>query len=165
MLNISSLCLLKLIFGSIVSTLMECFIVYPPLIMLCLQRHLPLWGEVLAGCGAGTCQVVVTTPMEMLKIQLQDAGRLGELYVGFNTNIVELIELIRIFFFFNYYHIYSLIDFLHVHAMYLNKQVPVWLFTFCSQMLLIMPRQPNTETEGIRGDCCRTGLTSVGFLT
>ncbi|TNN85076.1 Mitochondrial glutamate carrier 2 [Liparis tanakae] len=41
--------------------------------------HLPLWGEVLAGCGAGTCQVVVTTPMEMLKIQLQDAGRLGEL--------------------------------------------------------------------------------------
>uniref|UniRef100_A0A4W5JN18 Solute carrier family 25 member 18 n=1 Tax=Hucho hucho TaxID=62062 RepID=A0A4W5JN18_9TELE len=28
-------------------------------------------------CG-GTCQVIVTTPMEMLKIQLQDAGRLGE---------------------------------------------------------------------------------------
>ncbi|XP_034079252.1 mitochondrial glutamate carrier 1 isoform X1 [Gymnodraco acuticeps] len=39
--------------------------------------HLPLWGEVLAGCGAGTCQVVVTSPMEMLKIQLQDAGRLA----------------------------------------------------------------------------------------
>ncbi|XP_039987923.1 mitochondrial glutamate carrier 1 [Xiphias gladius] len=39
--------------------------------------NLPLWGEVLAGCGAGTCQVVVTTPMEMLKIQLQDAGRLA----------------------------------------------------------------------------------------
>uniref|UniRef100_A0A1A8GDA4 Mitochondrial glutamate carrier 2 n=1 Tax=Nothobranchius korthausae TaxID=1143690 RepID=A0A1A8GDA4_9TELE len=39
--------------------------------------RLPLWGEVLAGCGAGTCQVVVTTPMEMLKIQLQDAGRLA----------------------------------------------------------------------------------------
>ncbi|XP_017576526.1 mitochondrial glutamate carrier 1 [Pygocentrus nattereri] len=38
---------------------------------------LPLWGEILAGCGAGTCQVVVTTPMEMLKIQLQDAGRLA----------------------------------------------------------------------------------------
>ncbi|XP_071398404.1 solute carrier family 25 member 55a isoform X2 [Centroberyx affinis] len=31
----------------------------------------------LAGCGAGMCQVVVTTPMEMLKIQLQDAGRLA----------------------------------------------------------------------------------------
>lgn len=48
-------------------------------------RHLPLWGEVLAGCGAGTCQVVVTTPMEMLKIQLQDAGRLGQ----FVPNISE----------------------------------------------------------------------------
>lgn len=32
----------------------------------------------LAGCGAGMCQVIVTTPMEMLKIQLQDAGRVGE---------------------------------------------------------------------------------------
>ncbi|XP_021565834.1 mitochondrial glutamate carrier 2 [Carlito syrichta] len=31
--------------------------------------------EMLAGCGAGMCQVVVTCPMEMLKIQLQDAGR------------------------------------------------------------------------------------------
>ncbi|XP_023694412.1 mitochondrial glutamate carrier 1 [Paramormyrops kingsleyae] len=39
--------------------------------------NLPLWAEILAGCGAGTCQVVVTTPMEMLKIQLQDAGRLA----------------------------------------------------------------------------------------
>ncbi|KAF7707667.1 mitochondrial glutamate carrier 1 [Silurus meridionalis] len=38
---------------------------------------LALWGEILAGCGAGMCQVVVTTPMEMLKIQLQDAGRLA----------------------------------------------------------------------------------------
>ncbi|XP_070406698.1 mitochondrial glutamate carrier 1 isoform X1 [Nothobranchius furzeri] len=47
--------------------------------------RLPLWGEVLAGCGAGTCQVVVTTPMEMLKIQLQDAGRLGELFTRFNV--------------------------------------------------------------------------------
>lgn len=31
----------------------------------------------LAGCFAGMCQVIITTPMEMLKIQLQDAGRLG----------------------------------------------------------------------------------------
>lgn len=37
---------------------------------------LTLVKEMLAGCGAGTCQVIVTTPMEMLKIQLQDAGRL-----------------------------------------------------------------------------------------
>ncbi|KAL6112539.1 uncharacterized protein ACO6RY_09277 [Pungitius sinensis] len=38
---------------------------------------LTVFREMLAGCGAGMCQVVVTTPMEMLKIQLQDAGRLA----------------------------------------------------------------------------------------
>ncbi|KAG8450937.1 hypothetical protein GDO86_003279 [Hymenochirus boettgeri] len=38
---------------------------------------LTLSKEMLAGCGAGTCQVIITTPMEMLKIQLQDAGRLA----------------------------------------------------------------------------------------
>lgn len=38
---------------------------------------LTVFKEMLAGCGAGMCQVVVTTPMEMLKIQLQDAGRLA----------------------------------------------------------------------------------------
>lgn len=42
------------------------------------RQKLTLLKEMLAGCGAGTCQVVVTTPMEMLKIQLQDAGRIGE---------------------------------------------------------------------------------------
>ncbi|XP_060101771.1 mitochondrial glutamate carrier 2 [Heteronotia binoei] len=40
-------------------------------------KKLTLVREMLAGCGAGTCQVVVTSPMEMLKIQLQDAGRLA----------------------------------------------------------------------------------------
>ncbi|KAJ8402953.1 hypothetical protein AAFF_G00362670 [Aldrovandia affinis] len=39
-------------------------------------QKLTLLKEMLAGCGAGTCQVIVTTPMEMLKIQLQDAGRI-----------------------------------------------------------------------------------------
>ncbi|XP_073932530.1 mitochondrial glutamate carrier 2 isoform X6 [Castor canadensis] len=38
--------------------------------------------EMLAGCGAGICQVVVTCPMEMLKIQLQDAGRWGACHQG-----------------------------------------------------------------------------------
>ncbi|XP_041453295.1 mitochondrial glutamate carrier 2-like isoform X2 [Lytechinus variegatus] len=37
--------------------------------------HLPFHRETLAGGGAGFCQVIITTPMEMLKIQLQDAGR------------------------------------------------------------------------------------------
>lgn len=40
-----------------------------------MQRNLKM--EMLAGCGAGMCQVVVTCPMEMLKIQLQDAGRVA----------------------------------------------------------------------------------------
>ncbi|KAM3833949.1 solute carrier family 25 member 55a [Diretmus argenteus] len=40
-------------------------------------KKLTVFKEMLAGCGAGMCQVVVTTPMEMLKIQLQDAGRLA----------------------------------------------------------------------------------------
>ncbi|XP_066556454.1 mitochondrial glutamate carrier 1 [Amia ocellicauda] len=40
-------------------------------------QKLTLGREMLAGCGAGTCQVIVTTPMEMLKIQLQDAGRIA----------------------------------------------------------------------------------------
>ncbi|XP_053497379.1 mitochondrial glutamate carrier 1 [Ictalurus furcatus] len=40
-------------------------------------QKLTLIREMLAGCGAGTCQVIVTTPMEMLKIQLQDAGRIA----------------------------------------------------------------------------------------
>ncbi|KAK2185528.1 hypothetical protein NP493_231g01005 [Ridgeia piscesae] len=39
------------------------------------QNKLTLPREMLAGSGAGMCQIVVTTPMELLKIQLQDAGR------------------------------------------------------------------------------------------
>uniref|UniRef100_A0A3Q2YHH0 Mitochondrial glutamate carrier 1 n=1 Tax=Hippocampus comes TaxID=109280 RepID=A0A3Q2YHH0_HIPCM len=39
-------------------------------------QGLSVFKEMLAGCGAGMCQVIVTTPMEMLKIQLQDAGRI-----------------------------------------------------------------------------------------
>ncbi|XP_004692590.1 PREDICTED: mitochondrial glutamate carrier 2 [Condylura cristata] len=45
-----------------------------------MQRNLKM--EMLAGCGAGICQVVVTCPVKMLKIQLQDAGRLGEASTG-----------------------------------------------------------------------------------
>merc|ERR1712241_1315889 len=36
---------------------------------------LPVLREMMAGGSAGMCQIVVTTPMELLKIQLQDAGR------------------------------------------------------------------------------------------
>ena len=37
---------------------------------------LPVFREMLAGGSAGFCQIVITTPMELLKIQLQDAGRI-----------------------------------------------------------------------------------------
>jgi len=33
--------------------------------------------EMLSGAGAGMSQIIITTPMELLKIQLQDAGRTG----------------------------------------------------------------------------------------
>jgi len=38
---------------------------------------LPVSREMMAGGSAGLCQIVVTTPMELLKIQLQDAGRVA----------------------------------------------------------------------------------------
>lgn len=51
------------------------------------RQKLTLPKEMLAGCGAGTCQVIVTTPMEMLKIQLQDAGRIGKVQGGDRTRV------------------------------------------------------------------------------
>lgn len=39
------------------------------------KGKLTLFKEMLAGAGAGMCQIIITTPMELLKIQLQDAGR------------------------------------------------------------------------------------------
>jgi len=38
---------------------------------------LPITREMLAGGCAGFCQIIITTPMELLKIQLQDAGRVA----------------------------------------------------------------------------------------
>lgn len=40
-------------------------------------KKLPLEREMLAGGLAGLCQIIITTPMELLKIQLQDAGRVA----------------------------------------------------------------------------------------
>ncbi|XP_023940259.2 mitochondrial glutamate carrier 1 [Bicyclus anynana] len=36
---------------------------------------LPVFRQMIAGGLAGACQIVITTPMELLKIQMQDAGR------------------------------------------------------------------------------------------
>lgn len=41
--------------------------------------QLPLGREMLAGASAGLCQIIITTPMELLKIQMQDAGRVAAL--------------------------------------------------------------------------------------
>ena len=40
--------------------------------------------QVLAGAGAGTCQIIVTTPMELLKIQRQMAKEKGCLKFSFS---------------------------------------------------------------------------------
>ncbi|XP_073987298.1 mitochondrial glutamate carrier 1-like [Rhodnius prolixus] len=39
--------------------------------------QLPIEREMAAGGLAGFCQIIVTTPMELLKIQMQDAGRVA----------------------------------------------------------------------------------------
>lgn len=39
--------------------------------------RLPVQREMMAGGCAGFCQIIVTTPMELLKIQMQDAGRVA----------------------------------------------------------------------------------------
>ncbi|UYV79236.1 LDHB [Cordylochernes scorpioides] len=45
-----------------------------------LCRKLSLPREMVSGGLAGLCQIIVTTPMELLKIQLQDAGRVSKLH-------------------------------------------------------------------------------------
>ncbi|ESO05354.1 hypothetical protein HELRODRAFT_77826, partial [Helobdella robusta] len=38
---------------------------------------IPLWGEIMAGCSAGACQVIFTNPLEIVKIRLQVAGEIA----------------------------------------------------------------------------------------
>ncbi|GBP60666.1 hypothetical protein EVAR_55736_1 [Eumeta japonica] len=38
---------------------------------------LPVFRQMIAGGLAGACQIIITTPMELLKIQMQDAGRIA----------------------------------------------------------------------------------------
>ena len=52
------------------------------LVLLFLSGRLTLPREMVSGAGAGMCQIVVTTPMELLKIQLQDAGRTGNSFTS-----------------------------------------------------------------------------------
>lgn len=41
------------------------------------KGELPITSQMAAGGLAGLCQIVITTPMELLKIQMQDAGRVA----------------------------------------------------------------------------------------
>ncbi|XP_063863760.1 mitochondrial glutamate carrier 1-like isoform X3 [Scylla paramamosain] len=50
------------------------------------EGKLPIQREMMAGGLAGMCQIVVTTPMELLKIQLQDAGRVAAQAVATGGN-------------------------------------------------------------------------------
>jgi len=60
---------------------------------------LPLGREMAAGGLAGLCQIIITTPMELLKIQLQDAGRVvskqGGTAVPRQTALGITVELLR----------------------------------------------------------------------
>lgn len=51
---------------------------------------LTVFKEMLAGCCAGMCQVSITTPMEMLKIQMQDAGRIAAQQRGVPSVVTAL---------------------------------------------------------------------------
>uniref|UniRef100_A0A8D8IRN2 Mitochondrial glutamate carrier 1 n=1 Tax=Culex pipiens TaxID=7175 RepID=A0A8D8IRN2_CULPI len=42
---------------------------------------LPITRQMLAGGLAGLCQIIITTPMELLKIQMQDAGRITAQFI------------------------------------------------------------------------------------
>ncbi|KAK6170166.1 hypothetical protein SNE40_018629 [Patella caerulea] len=55
--------------------------------ILCSEKGKLTFGrEVLSGAGAGMCQIIITTPMELLKIQLQDAGRSASIDLAANSN-------------------------------------------------------------------------------
>ncbi len=43
------------------------------------NEPLPMWKEIVAGGTAGLAQSVLSTPMDLLKINMQDAGRLAAL--------------------------------------------------------------------------------------
>ncbi|KAK3871421.1 hypothetical protein Pcinc_023409 [Petrolisthes cinctipes] len=54
------------------------------------EGKLPILREMTAGGLAGLCQIVVTTPMELLKIQLQDAGRVAAQASGTSKSVPKI---------------------------------------------------------------------------
>ena len=64
------------------------------------EGKLPIHREMMAGGSAGLCQIVVTTPMELLKIQMQDAGRVaseGTLYLNPRNELSEYLIFFKYF--------------------------------------------------------------------
>lgn len=58
-----------------------------------LFRTLPVIRQMMAGGLAGFCQIIITTPMELLKIQMQDAGRVAA--AAKSGNIVFSINMLQ----------------------------------------------------------------------
>lgn len=60
--------------------------------------QLPITRQMAAGGLAGLCQIVITTPMELLKIQMQDAGRVAAqvILIRFMNSVMSLTK--KIFF-------------------------------------------------------------------
>lgn len=48
------------------------------------KGELPVVRQMCAGGLAGFCQIIITTPMELLKIQMQDAGRIAAQVLQFD---------------------------------------------------------------------------------
>ncbi|VDD79536.1 unnamed protein product [Mesocestoides corti] len=106
--------------------------------------------EMIAGGGAGLCQIIVTTPMELLKIQMQDAGRTRGKLDSYPTALPEPP--------FNttYLRVYSLI----LVAVAANANVPVAKPMSATRLALDLVRQ-----KGIFGLYKGMGATALRDVT
>lgn len=53
------------------------------------EKTLPMFRQMMAGGMAGFCQIIITTPMELLKIQMQDAGRVAAQAIAAGKQVVK----------------------------------------------------------------------------
>lgn len=51
---------------------------------------LPIYREMMAGGSAGFCQIIITTPMELLKLNLQDAGRIKAEAIAAGKSVADI---------------------------------------------------------------------------
>ncbi|RZB41571.1 mitochondrial glutamate carrier 1-like, partial [Asbolus verrucosus] len=67
------------------------------------EGTLPMLRQMTAGGLAGFCQIIITTPMELLKIQMQDAGRVAAqakngLYKGIGATMLRDVSFSVVYF-------------------------------------------------------------------